>query len=47
MKFQYISDLHFEFGKFMNIEKYADNLMITGDIGDGNIKNILKKYFFK
>jgi len=41
MKFQYISDLHFEFGKFMNIEKYADNIIIAGDIGDPT-----QKYYY-
>lgn len=41
MKFQYISDLHFEFGKFMNIEKYADSIIIAGDIGDPT-----QKYYY-
>lgn len=44
MKFQYISDLHLEFGNRVNIEPIADYLILAGDICKLNYKNEYYKF---
>src|SRR5574343_119308 len=44
MKFQYISDLHLEFGNKMNIIPVAEYLILAGDICQLNCKTKYKDF---
>ena len=44
MKFQYISDLHLEFGNKVKLEKLADYLILAGDICKLKYKNVFYNF---